>query len=153
MNRMIYFSLSFLLLVSLVFTGCKAETAKVDSDNERIQTDWTVRQEYSDNGETLFTVYPDPTLVAGRSYGYMISFTAPFETFNGKTIEIEAYHKETGKRINAIPPQTITEPTSGYDSLNRFTVSFMLPLSGLWRYEVRLDGETYGDVILAVGEA
>jgi hypothetical protein len=35
-------------------------------------------------------------------------------------------------------------------SLDRFTINFKLPLSGLWRYEVVLDDEIYGDVILSV---
>lgn len=90
--------------------------------------------------------------MAGKPYGYLFHFTAPFETFKGKDLAIYAYHKETGEKVTVVSPQTIKEPSSGYSSLERFTATFEVPFSGLWRYEVVLDDEFYADVVLLVKE-
>ena len=123
-----------------------------ENKSKGVADDWKVRTEYIKNGKVLFAVFPDPTLSAGKPAGYMISFKESFETFKGKKITIYVYHKETGKRVTALSPQTISEPSPGYPSLNRFTTNFTLPLSGLWRYEVVLNDQIYGDVILSVNE-
>jgi hypothetical protein len=116
-------------------------------------TDWEVRNEYAANDKVLFRIYPDPALATGKPYGYMISFTEPFETYKGKELAIYAYHKETGQSVIALPPKKITEPSSGYSSLNRFTTTFQLPVGGIWRFEVVLNEKMYGDVILSVKES
>ena len=110
------------------------------------------RDIYVKDGEVLLLVAPDPSLSAGKPYGYLFHFTAPFETFKGKELAIYAYHKETGEKITGLPPETIKEPSTGYSTLERFTATFSVPKSGLWRYEVVLDGEFYADVVLAVNE-
>ncbi|MBS4191961.1 hypothetical protein KHA94_17490 [Bacillus sp. FJAT-49705] len=130
----------------------------LDKDNAHIlksellykTINWEPRHEYAENDKVLFTIYPDPNLVAGKSYGYMFSFAEPFEAYKGKELAMYAYHKEAGERITAVPPEKITEPSSGYPTLNRFTTFFELPIGGLWRIEVELDGQFYGDVILNV---
>ncbi|WP_051251517.1 DUF4871 domain-containing protein [Paenibacillus harenae] len=110
------------------------------------------RNAYFDNGELLFQVFPEPELRAGSPAGYMFHFTEPFTAFQGKELSIRAIHIKTGQQVTGVPPVRITEPSSGYDSLGRFTARIALPLGGMWMYEVELDGETYGDVILSVGE-
>ncbi|MEH7246835.1 hypothetical protein V7114_08660 [Neobacillus niacini] len=111
-----------------------------------------IRDKYAKDGKVLLLVAPDPSLSAGKPYGYLFNFTAPFETFKGKELAIYAYHKETGEKITGFSPETIKEPSTGYSTLERFTVTFAVPKSGLWRYEVVLDGEFYADVVLAVKE-
>jgi hypothetical protein len=111
-----------------------------------------IRDIYAKDGKVLLLVAPDPSLSAGKPYGYLFDFTAPFETFKGKELAIYAYHKETGEKITGLSPETIKEPSSGYSTLERFTVTFAVPKSGLWRYEVVVDGEFYADVVLAVKE-
>jgi hypothetical protein len=114
--------------------------------------DWQIRQTYKKAGETLFEVFPDPSLEAGKPTGYMISFTAPFEQFSGKSLEIDAIHRDSGLKIIAEPAHIITEPSSGYPGLGRYVTSFGLPISGVWRYEVKLNGVFYGDAVLNVNE-
>ncbi|WP_232698219.1 hypothetical protein [Brevibacillus daliensis] len=144
---------SFLLLTAFFLPGCSTEietnNKKEKSTTETTAT-WQIRHDYTKNGDVLFRVYPDPELSSGKPYGYMISFMEPFETYKDKELTINAYHKESGKKITALPPTKITEQSSGYPSLNRFTTRFELPLSGLWRFEVALNGENYGDVVLDV---
>jgi hypothetical protein len=111
-----------------------------------------IRDIYVKDGKVLLLVSQDPSLSAGKPYGYLFNFTAPFETFKGKELAIYAYHKETGEKITGLSPETIKEPSTGYSTLERFTATFAVPKSGLWRYEVVLDGEFYADVVLAVKE-
>lgn len=107
---------------------------------------------YDRQGNELLTVYPEPELKAAQQAGYLFHFTAPFETFQDRTLAIYATHQHTGFRQLVAVPTVITEPSSGYTSLGRHTVSFSLPLSGMWRYEVELDGKPYANVDLPVQE-
>lgn len=111
-----------------------------------------MRDIYAKDGKVLLMVAPDPSLSAGKPYGYLFHFTAPFDTFKGKELAIYAYHNETGEKITGLSPEIIKEPSTGYSTLERFTATFSVPKSGLWRYEVVVDGEFYADVLLAVKE-
>ncbi|WNQ10884.1 hypothetical protein MJA45_25240 [Paenibacillus aurantius] len=115
--------------------------------------EWKVRSEYSVQGETLFTVFPDPGLSTGKNYGYRIRFTAPFEAFRDKTIAIQAYHLKSGTRLNVLPARTITEPTAGHSSLEGFTAEWDLPLSGKWKLEIEVEGAKYGDAVVTVADS
>lgn len=133
---------------------------ELDKQNTRIlkseilnkTSDWEVRYDYMEEGKVLFSINPDPALSIAKPYGYMFNFAEPFGTYKGKKLEIYAYHKDMGERIETLYATLITEPSPGYSSLNRFTTSFELPLSGLWRIEVVLDEQIYGDVIISVKE-
>lgn len=116
----------------------------------RVNDDWYVRSEYVKGDDVLFTVYPDPALTAGKAYGYMFNFTEPFETFEQKEMSIYATNRETGKRINVLPPKLITEPSPGYAGLHRFTTTFEIPFGGMWRFDVYLDEKFYGDIVLDI---
>ncbi|MDQ6420005.1 DUF4871 domain-containing protein [Paenibacillus sp. LHD-117] len=112
------------------------------------------RGAYYKDGELLLQVYPDPELKAGREFGYIFSFTEPFANLAGKVLEIQAVHDATNQTVAVTPPtvSVIENPSSGYATLKRHTVSFALPLGGLWRFEVSLDGAPYARVELDVAE-
>lgn len=110
------------------------------------------RHTYYDNGTLLLEVFPEPELKAGTTQGYIFHFTAPFSELKGKELAIEAVHLPSKQTVIAVEPTVVEEPSSGYPSLERFTARFALPLSGMWRYEVRLNDEYYADVVLEVGE-
>ncbi|WP_096187213.1 hypothetical protein [Evansella halocellulosilytica] len=138
-----------------LFSESKDETDRTELDDlYQYYEDWFIgRPNYVENDELLFRVSPDPGLRAGESFGYLFHFSEPFETYEGKELAIYAYHEETEERVIAVSPRKVTEPSSGYSSLERFTANFELPIGGLWRYEVELDGELYGDVILSVKDS
>lgn len=156
------------LYVYRVWLNTHTETATIISDNEEegygeidkeqtsillnMLTNWEPRNEYKENDKVLFRMNPDPELTVGSQYGYIFSFTELFETFKGKKISIYAYSKETGERLTALPAMEIHEPSQGYDRLTRFTTNFELPSVGLWRIEVVLDDQIYGDVVISVKE-
>ncbi|MGM7721677.1 hypothetical protein [Metabacillus sp. Hm71] len=113
---------------------------------------WEERHEYKEKQNLIFSIFLDPELKAGTPYGYIFSFKEPFDTFKGKELSISAVHKETGERIQVLSPKKIIKPSTGYSSLQRFTVTFQVPFGGLWMYEVYLDGKAYGDVVVRVFE-
>ncbi|WP_181347021.1 hypothetical protein [Thalassobacillus sp. CUG 92003] len=113
--------------------------------------DWEVSTEYTEDDKVLFDVSPDPNLTSGKPFGYTFSFKEQFETYEGKELAVYAYHKTSGEKITAVQPTLISEPSPGYQTLERFTATFDLPSKGLWRYVVELDGIRYGDVVLQVG--
>lgn len=118
--------------------------------NSMIEETKENRDVYTKGGNVLLIVAPDPSLSAGKPYGYLFHFTEPFETFKGKELAIYAYHQETGEKITGLSPETMNEPSTGYSTLERFTATFTIPKSGVWRYEVVLDGEFYADIVFAV---
>ncbi|MCU9614581.1 hypothetical protein OEV98_13635 [Caldibacillus lycopersici] len=118
-----------------------------------IESTWQVRHGYEHDGKMLLEVFPDPTLSAGKPYGYLFHFTEPFVAYDGKTMEIYATQKETGDRIHVLPAEKITEPSVGYDSLEQFVATFEIPKSGIWKLMIYFDKEFYGDVVLFVDEA
>lgn len=148
-------TLAATLFLFLVYTGLFTNLSSNDGVSQgakqTVENDWEVREEYSKNSKVLFNVFPDPYLSAGKPYGYVFSFKEPFNTYKGKDIEIYAIHKKNGDRINVLTPLKIMEPTPGYSSLDRFTTSFTVPESGIWKYEVYFDEKLYGDVVLSIG--
>ncbi|WP_223701650.1 hypothetical protein [Sutcliffiella deserti] len=118
----------------------------------QVNEDWAIRNEYRKEGKVLFRILPEPGITAGKHYGYIFSFSEPFEVFERKELAIYAVHKETKERVTVVSPEKITEASSGYPSLERYTATYEVPFSGIWKYEVFLDGEFYGDVVLSVKE-
>lgn len=141
----------FLILLLLIFSGCSSDNeAKNEKVEEKTIENWEIRYDYKENDEILFSIFPDPTLTAGKQFGYMFDFKEPFGTYEGKELAINVHNKETGERIEVLSPKKITEPSSGYPSLNRFTTFFEIPFAGIWKYEIVLDDKVYGDVVLSV---
>ncbi|WRP05561.1 hypothetical protein U9J35_16810 [Rossellomorea aquimaris] len=128
------------------------ENDEAINGSPNIHNMWKIQHDYKENQKVVFSILPDPELLAGKPYGYIFNFKEPFDTFKGKELSISAIHKETGQRIEVLSPQKITEPSPGYSSLQRFATSFQVPYSGLWRYKVYLDGKAYGEVVVSVAE-
>jgi hypothetical protein len=152
---------SFVLFIIATFAICLAGFFVstewfIKPDNEKINSTssmiWKENHEYKEDGKVIFSIFPDPELQAGKPYGYIFRFNEPFTTYKGKDLSISAFHKETGQRMQVLSPEKITEPSAGYSSLQRFSTNFQVPYSGLWRYEVYLDGKAYGDVVVIVAE-
>ncbi|MDP5276352.1 hypothetical protein [Chengkuizengella axinellae] len=144
---------TIILIVAISLTGCSIDT-ETEKNKSKDVVDWQVRNEYVKNGKVLFTLFHVPELTTGETYGYEIHFTEAFETDEDIELAIYAYHKETGERIIAYSPKKIKpESTLGFVAkLNTFIFEVKYPLTGLWRYEVILDNEIYGDAILDIKE-
>lgn len=139
------------LLVGLLTSGDRFAD-RSDSQSGTQTSEEEVRQEYYKNEKLIFSVFPDPDLEAGKTFGYLFHFTAPFEELRDRMLSIYAVHIESGQKFTVQQPMKVTEPSSGYPGLQRFAVFSGLPISGKWRYTVELDGREYGDVVLSVKE-
>lgn len=142
----------FILLFSTDLIANLSFDSSSQGTKQTVYNEWKKRNEYTRDGKVLFEVFPDPALTASIPYGYIFSFKESFNEYKDKEIEIYASHRVTGERLNVLPSEKITEPSSGYSSLERFTTTFTLPEGGLWKYEVYFDKKFYGDVVLSVGE-
>lgn len=109
---------------------------------------WQVRSEFKKNGKVLFRVTSDPGLSAGKPYNYRIQFTDAMKKSSDKAMSIVATHKDTGTKVVALPRQEFE--SDGIEQPLTFKAG--LPLGGLWKYDIELDGVVYGDVVLDVQE-
>ncbi|MGF2617433.1 hypothetical protein FZC84_15080 [Rossellomorea vietnamensis] len=121
------------------------------SSNPAASKDWEISDQFVQNHKEKFRVFPEQGLTAGKPSGYLFSFQEPFDVYKGKELTIDALNKETSEKISVVS-KIIKEPSPGYSSLQRFTANFEIPYGGLWKYEVKLNGEYYGDVVLSVNE-
>ncbi|WP_409251672.1 hypothetical protein V1502_16250 [Bacillus sp. SCS-153A] len=154
-NRFMIFTLSAAAItVMLVLISAQLLPGHGNNPNSSPASpvEWEVRDRYVEDGVQKFTVFPEPELTAGKPAGYLFSFGEPYKTYEGKMLSIDAYNQTTGDRINVVTPTEVTEPSPGYSSLQRFTARFEIPYGGMWKYVVLLDGEYYGEVVLAVNE-
>lgn len=155
-NRLVIFAISTVAICLLTFFVSTELFVRQDHENingsPAVSDQWEIRHEYKENQEVKFSIFPDPSLQAGRPYGYIFSFEEPFDTYRGKKLAVSAIHKETGERIQVAQDRKIIEPSAGYPGLQRFPITFTVPYEGLWKYEVYLDGEVYGDVVVRVAE-
>ncbi|WP_273125704.1 hypothetical protein ACNRWW_04835 [Metabacillus sp. HB246100] len=150
MNKIIVLCIVFISVFSLMACSMNQEDEQV-SKKDTLEK-WESRNQFVRDGKVLLTVYPDPVLSAEHPFGAVLHFTEPFEAFEGKQLSIYAYHKQTSEKITVQTPETINEATPGYTSLGRYTVTSVLPESGIWRYEVFLDQSYYADFVLHVKE-
>ncbi|MBG9586280.1 hypothetical protein [Cytobacillus firmus] len=153
-HKFVIFAISTFAICLLAFLVSTETWVRQDQNQIHGGTagEWNIRHEYKVNQKMKFSILPDPYLKVGTPYGYIFSFQEPFNTYKGKELSISAFHKETGERIQVLSQQKIIEPSPGYPSLQRFTTTFTLPYEGLWKFDVYLDGKSYGDVVVSVAE-
>jgi hypothetical protein len=109
---------------------------------------WQIRSEFKKNGKLLFRVTSDPGLSAGKPFKYNIQFTNAMTKSSDKVMSIVATHKDTGTKVVALPKQEFN--SDGIEQPLTFNAG--LPLSGLWKYDIELDGVVIGDVVMEVQE-
>ncbi|GAB6929232.1 hypothetical protein JCM10914A_32150 [Paenibacillus sp. JCM 10914] len=112
-------------------------------------SDWAPRQVYTQDGVDKIQAFPGGEFPAGITSGAMWMLVDPIETMEGKTIEIHAIHRLSGYTFMELP-ETIITAEMAYDNFTRVTSNFGPPLAGLWRYDVIVDGDKYGDVVIDV---
>jgi hypothetical protein len=140
-----------LMIVLLLFSVGQDKEIFIGGGSTNGANGISERSGYYDHGRQLFTVSPEPDLKAGAIAGYIFHFTEPFTAFKGKKLTIEAVHLRSGIR-ETVSSEVIVRPSSGYPGLQRYTMRFALPLGGMWRFDVLLDGKLYGDVRLSLLE-
>ncbi|QPC48261.1 hypothetical protein [Mangrovibacillus cuniculi] len=141
---------AFLLVIGLPNNFHESPPSLGGASLEDLKQDWTIRDQFIKDGEVLFTIFPDPNVTNGKKFGYLVNFTEPLERFKGRELAVYATHRDRRTQRVLFTPKVITEPSEGYDSLQRFTFEGKLDWSGHWRFIVVLDGEFYGDTVLFI---
>ncbi|WP_456289496.1 DUF4871 domain-containing protein [Paenibacillus sp. AK002] len=110
---------------------------------------WTPRSVYTVDGVDKLQVFPGGETAAGSPAGAWWNLLTPIQELEGKTISISAVHRDTGTTIEELAETEITSDMA-YNDLTRVSSRFALPLSGLWRFDVMVDNEKYGDIVIDV---
>lgn len=114
--------------------------------------DWTPHNVYSEDGTDKLQVFPGGDYAAGSPAGAWWNLLTPVQELEGKTIRISAVHRDTGITFEELAETVITSDMA-YDDFTRVSSRLALPLSGLWRFEVMVDGEKYGDIVIDVPDS
>lgn len=131
------------------------------SSESSAEPDWEVRNAYRVNGDLKWIVFPGGEMKAGRPAGAMWMIHRPFGELEGRHLRIAATHRQTGLTLEELPETTIDENSAlAYDhrlssqsddvDKTQVVTRMAVPLGGLWRFELFLDGESFGDAVLNV---
>lgn len=107
---------------------------------------------FSREGQLLVEALPGGELLAGKEAGCWWNIYLPYEEIQGQQISILATHQETGLRITELPPTEIVE-SMRYDDFIRIPTALGLPIGGAWTFEMTLNNETLGNIVILVPEA
>lgn len=113
---------------------------------------WTPRSVYTDDGVDKLQAFPGGDAAAGSPAGAWWNLLTPIQALEGKTIRITAVHRDTGTTLEELAETVITSDMA-YDNFTRVSSRFALPLSGLWRFDVMVDQERYGDIVIDVPDS
>lgn len=114
--------------------------------------DWAPRSVYTEDGVDKLQAFPGGDNVAGTPAGAWWNLLTPIPDLEGKTIRISAVHRDTGITLEELAETKITSDMA-YNDFTRVSSRFALPLSGLWRFDVMVDQEKYGDIVVDVPDS
>ncbi|KOP64578.1 hypothetical protein AMS62_04410 [Bacillus sp. FJAT-18019] len=114
--------------------------------------DWTPHNVYSENGTDKLQAVQGGDYAAGSPAGARWNLLTPIQELEGKTIRISAVHRDTGTTLEELA-ETIITSDMAYDDFTRVSSRFALPLSGLWRFDVMVGQEKYGDIVIDVPDS
>ncbi|MGG3283109.1 DUF4871 domain-containing protein [Paenibacillus solani] len=114
--------------------------------------DWTPHNVYAENGTDKLQALQGGDYAAGSPAGARWNLFTPIQELEGKTIRISAVHRDTGTTLEELAETVITSDMA-YDDFTRVHSRFALPLSGLWRFEVMVGQEKYGDIVIDVPDS
>lgn len=114
---------------------------------------WTPHSEYlTPEGTPKLQVLPGGEYQAGSPAGSWWNLYIPLKSIEGQNIYITATHKESGMQIEELAPTTITSDMA-YNDFTRVSSAFSLPLHGLWKFEVFIEGDKFGDAVVDVPDS
>ncbi|MGG4344061.1 DUF4871 domain-containing protein [Paenibacillus lautus] len=114
--------------------------------------DWAPRNVYMENGVDKLQGVQGGDFAAGSPAGAWWNLLTPVQELEGKTIRISALHRDTGTTLEELAETKITSDMA-YNDFTRVSSRFALPLSGLWRFDVMVDQEKYGDIVVDVPDS
>lgn len=113
---------------------------------------WAPRSVYSEDGIVKLQAFPGGDYAAGSPAGAWWNLLTPIQDLEGKNIRISAVHRDTGITLEELAETKISSDMA-YNDFTRVSSRFALPLSGLWRFDVMVDQEKYGDIVVDVPDS
>ncbi|MGV2685788.1 DUF4871 domain-containing protein, partial [Clostridium perfringens] len=113
---------------------------------------WTPRSVYTEEGVDKLQAFPGGDYAAGSPAGAWWNLLPPVQELEGKTIHITAVHRDTGTTLEELAETEITSDMA-YDNFTRVSSRFGIPLAGVWRFDVMVDQEKYGDIVIDVPDS
>ncbi|GAA0842785.1 DUF4871 domain-containing protein [Paenibacillus glucanolyticus] len=114
--------------------------------------EWTPHNVYAENGVVKLQAIPGGDFAAGAPAGAWWNLLAPIQELEGKHIRISAVHRDTGTTLEELAETEITSDMA-YNDFTRVSSRFGMPLSGLWKFNVMVDDEPYGDIVIHVPDS
>ena len=116
------------------------------------RADWAPRGVYTEDGVDKLQAFPGGDYAAGSPAGAVWFLQLPIQELEGKHIRILATHRDTGMILEELPETRITRDMA-YDKSTRVVSRFGIPLAGLWRFDVMVDQQKYGDIVVDVPDS
>ena len=110
------------------------------------------RSVYTEDGVDKLQAFPGGDYAAGSPAGAVWFLQLPIQELEGKHIRILATHRDTGMILEELPETRITRDMA-YDKSTRVVSRFGIPLAGLWRFDVMVDQQKYGDIVVDVPDS
>ncbi|MGE7825992.1 DUF4871 domain-containing protein [Paenibacillus sp. NPDC093718] len=114
--------------------------------------DWAPRNVYTEAGVDKLQAVQGGDYAAGSPAGAVWFLQLPIQELEGKHIRILATHRDTGMILEELPETRITRDMA-YDKSTRVVSRFGIPLAGLWRFDVMVDQQKYGDIVVDVPDS
>lgn len=152
--RMMTASVSILLLIVAVWGWRESPVIQqlIPIKGWGNTADWAPRSVYTEDGVDKLQAFPGGDYAAGSPAGAWWNLLTPIQGLEGKTIRISAVHRDTGITLEELAETKITSDMA-YNEFTRLASRFALPLSGLWRFDVMVDQEKYGDIVIDVPDS
>jgi hypothetical protein len=142
--------ISILLLVIVIFIlELNKETVNENNVNEEL----VLTNQVIKNGEVVVEASPGGGFVAGTPSGCWWSIHFPFEEIKDKNFKIIANHPKTKKQFSEIELARIGDKGIDYNGFTRVSSEFYIPISGVWKFDVYIDGNLLGSVIFDVPDS
>lgn len=120
---------------------------------------WMPRRAYYSEGKKLLDSAAGGEYPAGQYNGIWWNFYTPFEQIKDSRIRIDATH-QSGWKQSELKETVFSERGMEYvwkdgsqENFSRISSRFALPLAGLWRFDIYIDGNLWGDVVYDVPDA
>ncbi|SDO67156.1 DUF4871 domain-containing protein [Halobacillus aidingensis] len=131
----------------MMFVGCQQtgnEESPVTTKTEEFEAG-----SYTMRGIPDRVAFIDAPWIEGETQKYMWHFWGSEEELEG-AFKVTGTHTETGKTVTVLEASEIAGPVNGADASLPSNMS--LPKSGEWKLNTRIDGESFGTILVHVKE-
>ncbi len=136
--------IAIILLTQVIVPWGQTPKANVTIDSTAAgdSQKWKNNLQYFLGNKHLLSLFPDPHLMAGAPFNYKLVFHDPAVYSNEAMVHIIAVNTETGEKV------TSYNNNNALVSAKFVTFTLDIPAEGLWRFDVYLNDQLYGNIEL-----